>query len=554
MSEDWTIEYLGDGPDSNSNQHAAVKISRVGVGVHNVALPFAPGNGLDPTRAIFNAISLVRIPAITMATKNSILKKFEELLNSNSALGRRAIIADQPGWLSDGRTMMLPNGEIIGQAEEPVAIILQGVSRPIRWTSLGALKTWLDNAKRLGRKNPSVIFATASAFAGPLLQLLELEGVIFCYVGKTSQGKTSTLDFAASVVGGDPRHKQGFRSSWKATENGVEVIAREGADGLVVLDDTLLASGRGKARTEAFINMVSDFVSGGEKRRYTNPTGSASHRIIGWSSSNKSLRKMFSDAGMEYGEMYEVRYLEIPAAWRYGMFDHLPKGLAPAGLSRALSASSRSAYGKPYRRYLKRLVRWRRDKPDKLKAYLDARLADALEAMKISGHEEAEGRKARYFALVYQAGCLASKFGALPWRRKELLAAVVDCWSKHLLHVGQDTTESVVSNPVAALRAFVAANLNQFRDADGKAAPPTKDQAPRIPGYIRRGSDGDLQEILFLEDGLRKAVGSKLASLIAALKLKGLLITDDEKTCPKRQLAKGWRKRVYCVSPKLIDG
>lgn len=554
MSEDWTIEYLGDGPDSNGNQHAAVKISRAGVGIHNIAIPFAPANGLDPARAIYAAMSTVKVPTITTATRNSILKKFEELLSSGSALGRRAIIADQPGWLSDGRTMMLPNGEIFGRTGDAIAITLQGISRPHRWISQGTLKAWLDNAKNLGHKNSSVIFASASAFAGPLLQLLELEGVIFCYVGKTSKGKTSTLDFAASVVGGDPRDKQGFRSSWKATENGVEVIAREGADGLVVLDDTLLASGRGKARIEAFINMVIDFVSGGEKRRFTNPTGSTSHRIIGWSSSNKSLRKMFADADIEYGEMYGVRYLEIPVAWQYGMFDHLPKGFAPAGLSRALTASSRSVYGKPFRRYLKRLVRWRRDKPDKLKAYLDARLADALQAMKISGHEEAEGRRARYFALVYQAGCLASKFGALPWSRKELLAAVVDCWSKHLLHVGQDSTESLASDPVAELRTFVEANLHQFRDADGKVAPPAKDQALRIPGYIRRSPDGESQELLFLEDGLRKAVGSKLTSLIAALKLKDLLITDDEKTCPKRLLAKGWRKRVYCISPKLIEG
>lgn len=554
MSEDWTIEYLGDGPDSNSNPHAAVKLSRTGVGIHNVAIPFAPANGLDPVRAIFSAVSLIKVPAITPATKNSILKKFEELLKNNSALGRRAIIADQPGWLSDGLTMMLPNGEVIGHMEEPVAITLQGISRPIRWTPQGALKKWLSNAKRFGHKNSSVIFATASAFAGPLLQPLKLEGVIFCFVGETSKGKTSTLDFAASVVGGDPRHKQGFRSSWKATENGVEVIAREGADGLVVLDDTLLASGQGKARAEAIINMISDFVSGGEKRRYNSPTGSAAHRIIGWSSSNKSLRKMFENAGMEYGEMYGVRYLQIPAAWRYGMFDHLPNEFSPAEFSQAISAASKLLYGKPFRRFLKRLVRWRRKKPEKLQAFLDARLAAALKAMNVSGHNEAEGRKARYFALVYQAGCLASKFGALPWKRRELLAAVVDCWSKHLQYVGRETSESVAPDPVVALRAFVAANLHQFRDADGKAVPPPKGPALRVPGYIRRGPDGGPLELLFLEDGLRKAVGGKLASLVAELKLKGLLITDDEKTCPKRQLAKGWRKRVYCVSPRLIEG
>ncbi|MEK9967979.1 MAG: DUF927 domain-containing protein, partial [Ferrovibrio sp.] len=193
MEVEWTIGYLGDGPDSNGNQHAALRITRPGVGFRNVAIPFTPTNGLDPVKAISSAVGLIKLPMITPGTKSAVLKKFEEVMALGSASGKIAVIADEPGWLPNGQ-FMSPSGELFGEGNEAVAITLSGISRPHRWTKLGSLRTWKKTAKRLGRKNSSIIFACTSALAGPLLKRQGLEGVIFCYKGRGSVGKTTTLD------------------------------------------------------------------------------------------------------------------------------------------------------------------------------------------------------------------------------------------------------------------------------------------------------------------------------------------------------------------------
>lgn len=550
MTLDLKLKYLGSGVDSHGVKHAVLELTRTGVGSRNFAVPFVPVNGLDPVQTISKAMGSLDVPAITTKAKSALLEECQSVVEAGSLSGKTAIIADQPGWLPNGQ-YLTPAGKLLGQKSGPVAVSLSGIARVHRWSTEGSVCAWKGNARLLASGNPAVIFGCCSALGGPLLKIVGLEGVIFCFLGPTSTGKTSTLDFAGSVVGGDPHHKNGFRSSWKTTENAIEVIAREGNDGLVILDDTLLLVGKGKGKGEALASMISDLVSGGEKRRFNNPTGSAAHRIIAWSSSNTPLRDVLVKAGVDYGEMYQVRYIEIPAKWRFGMFNAIPEGLTPSELSSALSHSSRQNYGTVYKAFLRRLIKWNRKNPRKLAAFLKARRAEAMKAMGISGTEEGAGRAAKYFALVYQAGCLARRFGIMPWGRKRLLAAVVDCWDKHRLHVTESTGGS---SPLVTLRQFIHGHAHEFVNMGAPVASLTKKARKRVPGFIRQHSSGDIREYIFLEDVLRGALGGqdRVDLLVAELRQKGLLIMDGNKTCPKRLLTKGWRPRVYCVNPRLL--
>jgi uncharacterized protein (DUF927 family) len=86
-----------------------------------------------------------------------------------------------------------------------------------------------------------------------------MQGGGFHFRGSTSTGKTTSVFVGGSVCGGDSEH--GFLQTWKATANGLEIIAADHNHSLLCLDEIgecdsreignvayMLANGRGKAR------------------------------------------------------------------------------------------------------------------------------------------------------------------------------------------------------------------------------------------------------------------------------------------------------------------
>lgn len=550
MKSEYSLKYLGSGKDSQGSNCAVVEVKREGIGEQITVIPFSGASQATPVKPVIDALSKLRYPVMTPARKAEVLADCQAIVDHGGKSDRQAIVADQPGWLPNFQ-YITPDGKLYGKSTLPVGIAIFDIAATHRWVPVGKLSAWKSDALKFGAGNPAIVFSCASALSGPLLELRKLEGVVFSFLGKSSTGKSNSLRFASSVIGGDAHKKSGFAASWASTEAGVEVLAREGRDSMVLLDDTLLVAARGKKKGEVLVDMIFNLISGIEKRRKSSPTSAAAHRLMVWSSSNTSLRKLVEDAGIEYGEMFDVRHIEIPVEWTHGIFETLPKGVTAKAFVKQLSDAAQKNYGVSFRRYMTRLANWQQRKPETLKAFLDSREKEVLKALGIKGDEQVSGRVADYFALVYMAGCLGKKFGATPWGRKTVLAAVVDCWGRYQQHMAG----SAVEGPANQLRQYILSNKDQFLKTGSKSIPSSALDRARCLGFIQNGSNGEPREYILLKDKLAQIVGSedRLTWLVNDLKRKGWLITDKGKSYPKRNLAKGWRPRVMCIKPSIAS-
>ncbi|WP_374303784.1 DUF927 domain-containing protein [Ferrovibrio sp.] len=547
MAKEFKVTYLGTGTNSAGVRCAVLSIATKDRKPIKAVLPLVPVNGIEPETILMDAVAALDVPLLTRKSRSQLLGLCEVAIKAAKEV-QPAIIADAPGWLPNGQ-FLDPRGKLIGESEIPVGICLHGVARPNRWKPKGTLKAFKEQASIFGEGNSTVIFCTASALAGPLLKVLGLEGVIFCFQGPSSTGKTSTLDFACSVVGGDPDHKQGFRSSWNTTDNAVEALAYEGSDSLAAMDDTLLLSGRGSEKGQALSNGIFSLTSGGEKRRLNARSSAVAPRIIGWSCSNYPLKDMLVKAGIPFGEMFSVRYIEIPVSWRHGMFE-TTGDMAPAEFSSALSQASRQNYGWAFRRFVRKLSESANLDPAGLEEYLSNARQVVLHDMNLREDEKSGNRAANYFALVYQAGCLAYRFRALPWHPKIVRAAVLDCWKRHREHLVQ----AAASSPMALLRDHIRKNVRTFATAGEDANLLEEEERHTQPGFLKAGTGGQPIEFMFTEDALRRILGSqdRIDLLVSELRQAGFLITSGGNSRPKRQIADDWRPRVLCVSPRLL--
>lgn len=103
----------------------------------------------------------------------------------------------------------------------------------------GTLAEWQHGVARFAVGNDLLALFLAAAFAGPLLELMaEPSGGLHIH-GKSQSGKTTALAVAASVWG--RADTSGVIKSWRATANGLEGVAAQTTDTLLVLDEIGMA-------------------------------------------------------------------------------------------------------------------------------------------------------------------------------------------------------------------------------------------------------------------------------------------------------------------------
>lgn len=163
----------------------------------------------------------------------------------------RAVCVNRIGWHQ--QYFVLP--EItFGQGIDQV--IYQAETANKDYKQLGTLHEWQTNVAQLCVGNFRLILAISSAFAAMLLHPLGVESGGLHFVGESSCGKTTALRVAASVFS-----EPSYVNRWRATTNGLEALAAQRSDTLLILDELaqvdpkeagemayLLANGMGKAR------------------------------------------------------------------------------------------------------------------------------------------------------------------------------------------------------------------------------------------------------------------------------------------------------------------
>lgn len=467
--------------------------------------------------------------------------------------GKRARITNRIGWHdagAEGAVFVLPDQAIGSGGEEWMFESEAAAANTFK--ARGTLQRWREEVAAPCEGNSRLLFAVSAAFAAPLLHLAGAEGGGFHFRSNSSDGKTTALRVAASVCGGHD-----YMQRWRATDNGLEALAMQHCDALLLLDELaqidpkaagevayMLANGGGKARAGR---------TGGARER-------ASWRVLFLSAGEIGLAEHMGEIGKTPRAGQELRLAEIPAdagAGR-GIFEDLHGAAGGSEFSKQLTEAARRNHGGPFLAYLAELARHQTEVADTVRAAVKQFEAATLTE---GAHGQAR-RVAGRFALVGAGGELATKFGITGWERGAAIQAARTCFEAWLSRRGGEGNQEVramLGQVREFLRRYGESAFSDWErpanDSD-KHAPVRSDRA----GYRRHDAANDATEYFIFNEVWRSrvckgfdpgAVGRLLSSL-------GYLRKGAESDRPwlvrEALPTEGGRPRVVHVLPAIWDG
>lgn len=494
---------------------------------HSIVLPSSilSGDGAELRARLLDAGLFIT------ASKRSREKLNEYVLSAKPA--RRVLCVNQLGW-HDG-AFVLPDAVI---SQEPADIRLQNVDRAShKYKVSGTLAEWQNNISRYCVGNPRLMFAVSTAFAASLLPIAEEPSGGFHLRGLSSTGKTTALQIAGSVWGGDAR--KGFLETWRATSNGLEAVAELHNNALLCLDEISQINPQDIGET---IYCLSNGFGKSRMTRDTKARRKTEWQLLFLSSGEKSLSEMLQGTGQRSFGGQEARFvdLEADAGKDLGLFENLHDFTTASEFSKHLANASRKFYGAAIREFLPHVANNQEAVAKDIKQFRK----DFTEPYRDAAGEVS--RVASRFALVAVAGMLASDCGVTNWRKLDVCNAVVDLFQEWLDARG--TTGSIdVARGVRQVFAWIeqhgASRLQWLHDKEAKIQ--------NRAGFKVRISD-DETEYFFLAEMFEREVckGFNHSAVAKELERQGFLKRGNEKqTLMKREtLPELGRKRVYVVT------
>lgn len=478
---------------------------------------------------------------------------------------QRARCVDRTGW--HGAVFVMPD-RTIGACDDERILFQSASATPGTFRQKGKPFTWAANVAALCAGNSRLVFAVSAAFAAPLLHVTGMESGGVHLRGDSSTGKTTALRAAASVWGG-----MEYLQRWRATDNGLEALAAQHSDCLLVLDELsqvdpkaageaayMLANGSGKARANR---------NGGLR-------DPASWRILFLSSGEAGLSEHMAQAGKKPKAGQEIRLLDIPAdaGAGCGMFENLHQYANGATFSKALTEATSKHYGTAAQPYLEKLV----EHHEKIAEWIK-------KAQREFAHthvdENAGGqvhRAALRFALIGAAGELATKWQITGWEAGEAMQAAVICYKAWLSQRGGAGNLEELNMLAQVRRFFESHGEARFTDWD-RPVSNSEGHAPRTiqrAGYRRhltnektiqdgRGEDATLTdtrtEYYVFPETFRQEVcaGFDYKAVCRLLMKRGCLMTEERADkviyTRKERLPGGeGNARCYRITHKLFEG
>jgi len=552
------VKIVGEGRDSLNRRYFKFEVSDGSIDIPPV-----------PVKKIIDKSFLAELANANgnLFTNRSRTELLQQLQNHKSSRNS-FVVATKLGWQSGA--FVRPD-QIIGTPNQKVETYFGDLdgSMLTKYRTRRTLEQWQRFIARPCSRNSRLMFALCLAFTGPILWLVPgPKSGGFQLVGPPETGKTTAGKLTGSVWGchrGEGRRDKGFIESWNATEGKIEVTALAHNEIVLILDETKNAGTKGKDRGKTVLGVAFALAEQTEKDRLTNSAPARGWRCYFLSTSNLNLAQLARDAGMQITDAEIGRLADIPLPkGADGIFEDLKNFETGEAFSNALQSRCLKYYGTAGLKFLRRLVKQiSKDGADPVRHFLQRerkRYLKSLNRRATAKHFKPLRRISDRFATTYAAGCLAIKYGILPWNRKRLLRAIRSCQLDHLEVIATATEDT---NSIAGMRSrlvkYIRDNWNAFRLLKKKGRlKHGVDEINAYPGFRQKWHG---KRYLYLTPGqLTTAVGTKdLIEFKRALVKEGLLEMDSQgRFVVQRPIFRGGRGtqnlvRVHAIKAELVS-
>jgi putative DNA primase/helicase len=371
------------------------------------------------------------------------------------------------------------------------------------------------------------MLAVCSAFAGPLLSRVNMQGGGFHIFGNSSSGKSTISKVAATVYG---KHSQ-YVKSWLATTNGLEGIAAQFNDTLLILDEI--------SQSNSDVSQSIYMMSNGQSKTRADKYGAA-RNVKNWNTFILSNgERTIACHGAEFNKTtikagVSLRLLDVPVRAKFGIFDNLHDMATGKDLSDYLTSECDKNYGHAGTKFIENLIQDDSNFTELFNAFQDYFVRQYSKKYE-GGLSSQEQRALKFFAIAAMAGELSVEYGITGWKKLECIKLIFECfvnWKNiNQTHEVADIEKHQVLN---SIRDFIDKHGNsRFMNLHDD-----KQIIHNQAGYIKK-IDGEIH-YLFNSSGFDEALrGNDKNYAIKVLKDEGSLIC-----------APGRNQNLYSINSK----
>lgn len=460
----------------------------------------------------------------------------------------RVQAAGQLGWVDtrDGQlAFVLPNQTI--QSGDGNSIFFQPEEHSpttLTMRESGSLDDWNTNIARKCIGNPYLLFAMATALAGPLLKPARLESGGIHFFGQSSRGKTTAAQVAASVwgCGADPADApdRSYLQRWNATANALEGLSAAHNDGILVLDEIHTCSAKD------FGGVVYNLFGGKGKNTLTRDRQlrtPRTWRLLCLSTGEISSQQKIEETQSRANAGQLLRMIDIPINDAVIICTH---GLEAQAFVKALKRSCGEYYGTAGPAFISAVID-RYAYSDSLCNELRHSMDAIRETLDFESQSPEQQRVADRFSLIAAAGELAIALDILDIPPNVFINATQ---ALYRTWCASDTNIPDSVRGAIALKRFLLRHQSRFVSAqhfEGMSS--IRD----IAGYTDRDRHGN-NVFLLLPAGFEEAVdGFDRNSVANELRNLRLLITSENDRYQTKRTIQGQRVRVYAIRGSILS-
>lgn len=477
----------------------------------------------------------------------------------------RVRCTDRIGW-HDGQ-YVLPD-RTIGDGSEVVMFQAAGgvVSQ---FKQRGTLDDWKREVAALCRGNSRMLFCVSAAFAATLLHLARIPSGGFHIWGDSSSGKSTAFKVAGSVFGG-----KDYPRNWRMTDNALETVAAQHSDALLLLDEIAQVDPKVVGDT---VYMLANETGKGRATQTATARRVATWRVLFLSDGEISLANHMEQAGKGTKAGHDVRMAHIPAdaGKGLGVYETLHNFTSGAALSDHLVNMAQQNYGLAGMAFIEYAVEYVRTLSDGL----GERVGKLAQEMCPPNSHGQVSRVATRFALVGEAGEIATRAGVTGWGKGESTTAARTCfaaWLEGRGGAGNVEHTSILQQVSAFFQLHGEARFVSWHRATDDHKPNTINRA----GFRRmltgegveinsnadhhkaygdrvhsKDAEGIEQEYFVLPEVFKKEIckGFNPKNVTRLLIERGLLVTDGSASATRKERLPGLGLvRCYRFKPEIV--